>query len=170
MDTPIFVSYRGNEGYVFCSSSSKISADFTFLGLHHPALSAEPPSALRHYHPKYNPPTSLDLFCTTMIGRAFLEWNSSVGISMDAWTTITTAYVHCDGCNQFCSFDGDNLHRDRNGFPYCGGRALGLHESAEQPVIFTLKQEDNEAVVSRKGKEKEHQRQYTYMPDSDDDF
>lgn len=158
------------KGMCFALALQKFALTSLFIGFHHPALSVEPPSALRQYHPNYDPPTTLDLFRTTMIGRAFLEWNSSVGISMDAWTTITTAYIHCDGCNRFRSFDGDNLHRDRNGLPYCGGRTLDLHDSTKQPVIFTLKQEGDGAIVSGKGKGKEQQRQYIYVPDSDDDL
>ncbi|KAF7969702.1 hypothetical protein HWV62_26156 [Athelia sp. TMB] len=113
---------------------------------HHPTnCGNEPPSALRQYHPDFisgESPLPLDLFRTTAVGRALLEWNSSVGISMDAWKTITTAYVHCDGCNRFRSFDGDCLHRDVQGFPSCGGRALGFFEAAEKPVNFENSKRD----------------------------
>ncbi|KAF7965064.1 hypothetical protein HWV62_700 [Athelia sp. TMB] len=130
-------------------------------GLHHPAnCSDEPPSALRQYHPDFipsNSPPPIDLFRTTAVGRALLEWNSSIGISMDTWKTVATAYVHCGGCNRFRSFDGDCLHRDVNGVPFCGaGRVLGLDESAEEPVYF-------ESTNKAKGKGKA--REYIYVSD-----
>lgn len=71
-----------------------------------------------------------------MIGRALLEWNSTVGIPVDAWHTIVTAYVYCAGCNRIRSFDGDCVHRDAHGYPACGGRCLGLGEGEEDLPVF----------------------------------
>ena len=71
-----------------------------------------------------------------MIGRALLEWNSSVGIPLDAWTTVISARVYCAGCDRIRSFDGDCLHRDAEGNPSCGGRRLGISEGDEEYPIF----------------------------------
>ena len=70
-----------------------------------------------------------------MIGRALLEWNSPVGIPLDAWTTISTAWVYCTGCQRIRSFDGDCFHRNHMGEPYCGGPALGRDEIIKEPVF-----------------------------------
>jgi hypothetical protein len=71
-----------------------------------------------------------------MIGRALLEWNSDIGIPLDAWATVITARVYCAGCNRVRSFDGDCLHRDVTGKPDCGGRCLGRLEGEEEPPVF----------------------------------
>ena len=72
-----------------------------------------------------------------MIGRALQEWNSLIGIPLDAWYTVITAMVFCAGCNCVRSFDGDCLHRDAEGNPSCGGRRLGLGEGDDSgPPIF----------------------------------
>lgn len=70
-----------------------------------------------------------------MIGRALLEWNSSIGIPTDAWHVVATSWVYCGGCQLIRSFDGDCLHRDVDGKPFCGGPRLGLGEVAERPVF-----------------------------------
>jgi hypothetical protein len=71
-----------------------------------------------------------------MIGRALLEWNSCVGIPLDAWNTVITAMVYCAGCNRIRSFDGDCLHRDAEGNALCGGRRLGIREAEQPPPVF----------------------------------
>jgi hypothetical protein len=103
----------------------------------HPAANNEnPPPALLEYHPSSNPAPALDYFGKSMIGRALQEWNSPIGIPLDAWYTVITAMVFCAGCNRVRSFDGDCLHRDADGKPECGGRRLGLREGDEEPPIF----------------------------------
>lgn len=42
-----------------------------------------------------------------------------MGIPLDAWQTVTTAIVRCEGCDRIRSFDGDCAHRDINGQPLC---------------------------------------------------
>lgn len=108
----------------------------------HPAVNQIPP-ALVEYHPSSNPPPFLDYFGDSMIGRALLEWNSRIGVSVEAWHTVATAFVHCTGCNRVRSFDGDCLHRDGDGRPFCGGPRLGLGEDV------------NDEPVAGKGKGKE---------------
>ena len=71
-----------------------------------------------------------------MIGRVLLEWNSCVGIPLDAWNTVITAMVYCAGCNRIRSFDRDCLHRDAKGNAYCGGRRLGILEGDQEPPVF----------------------------------
>lgn len=91
-----------------------------------------PPPALLEYHPSSNPTLPEHHFDESMIGRAFLEWNSRIGIPQDAWDTVTSARVYCATCDRIRSFDGDSLHRDIDGNPYCGGRRLGWDEDDDE--------------------------------------
>ena len=103
----------------------------------HPAANNDnPPPKLIEYHPSSNPAPTPNYFGDSMIGRALLEWNSDVGIPLDAWYTVVTARVYCTGCNRVRSFDGDCLHRDAEGKLYCSGRQLGLREGEEEPPVF----------------------------------
>ena len=54
-----------------------------------------------------------------MIGRAFLEWNSDVGVSVDVWRILSTSGVVCDGCDKVRSLDGDCVHRNAAGMSLC---------------------------------------------------
>jgi hypothetical protein len=67
----------------------------------------------RTYPSGISVPTRVD-FLNTTIGRAFVDWNSRIGIPQDVWTMITTAYVHCARCDLLRCFDGDHAHRDAN--------------------------------------------------------
>ncbi|KZP19052.1 hypothetical protein FIBSPDRAFT_927281 [Athelia psychrophila] len=99
----------------------------------HPAADPNmPPPALLEYHPSSNPTLPEHHFDESMIGRAFLEWNSRIGIPQDAWDTVTSARVYCATCDRIRSFDGDSLHRDIDGNPYCGGRRLGWDEDDDE--------------------------------------
>jgi len=112
--------------------------NLTFVVPCHPAANKDdpPPPALLEFHPSSDPEPSSDFFGTSMIGRALLEWNSCVGIPLDAWTTLITAIVYCAGCNRIRSFDGDCLHRDADGKAYCGGRRLGIGEGDQELPVF----------------------------------
>ena len=104
---------------------------------YHPAVDNDkPPLALIEYHPSSSPAPVPDYFSESMIGRALLEWNSSVGIPLDAWYTVLMARVYCSGCNCVRSFNGDYLHCDVDGKPYCGGHQLGLREGDEELPVF----------------------------------
>lgn len=119
-----------------------ISADSNYFVVPcHPIAHNGIPPALAEYHPSSNPPPHIDYFANSMIGRALLEWNSRIGVSVEAWFTVITAFVHCTGCDRVRSFDGDCLHRNADGKPFCGGRRLGLGE-----------EEDNEPPIFGKGK------------------
>lgn len=88
----------------------------------HPARDdTNPPADLVPYHPSSKPDPPCDVFLNSMIGRACLEWNSPVGVPLDAWRTVATAIVYCVGCDRVRSFDGDCAHRDIKGKPFCGG-------------------------------------------------
>ncbi|KZP03200.1 hypothetical protein FIBSPDRAFT_969220 [Athelia psychrophila] len=104
--------------------------------LHPAADSAKPPKALRQYHPSAYPTSREDYFCDSMIGRALIEWNSRVGIPLDAWVTVSSARVYCATCNRVRSFDGDSLHRDADGTPRCGGKRLGWDEGKEERPVW----------------------------------
>jgi len=73
---------------------------------------SQPPTELIKFHPNSNPPPSFNVFLTSMIGRAFLEWNSDVGVSVDVWRILSTSGVVCDGCNKMHSLDGNFAHRN----------------------------------------------------------
>jgi hypothetical protein len=79
-------------------------------------------------------------FGESMIGRALLEWNSVVGIPLDAWYTLSTTVAFCSGCGYVRSFDGDCAHRDSvSGTPACqriptAARQL-KYESADDGVM-----------------------------------
>ncbi|KAJ7869368.1 hypothetical protein B0H13DRAFT_2670075 [Mycena leptocephala] len=79
----------------------------------HPPLENIPFLEFRTYPPGISVPTRVD-FLNTTIGRAFVDWNSRIGIPQDVWTMITTAYVHCARCDLLRCFDGDHAHRDAN--------------------------------------------------------
>lgn len=78
-----------------------------------------------------------------MIGRAFLEWNSSVGVPKDVWYIIATARVFCHGgCLKVRSFDGDCAHRNHSGEPLC--KVLDISDNNSDA--------ENEVPVASKGK------------------
>jgi len=54
-----------------------------------------------------------------MIGHVLLEWNSPLGIMLDAWHVLVMAKVICIGCQKVRSFDGDCGHWDGAGEPKC---------------------------------------------------
>lgn len=92
------------------------------------------PRALREFHPSSHPVQDFDLLRESMIGRALLEWNSTQGISANAWRTITTAYIVCNGpCRKVRSFDGDCLHRDAEGIPNCINTSTSPGPSRGEP-------------------------------------
>ncbi|KAF8160163.1 hypothetical protein BJ912DRAFT_936184 [Pholiota molesta] len=51
-------------------------------------------------------------FAETPIGVAFLEFNSSIGVPMDVWVMITTAYVQCKTCHLTRTFPAHRGHTD----------------------------------------------------------
>ncbi|KZP05962.1 hypothetical protein FIBSPDRAFT_903135 [Athelia psychrophila] len=144
----------------------------------HPVEVAIPP-ALHEYHPSSNPVQEFYLLRDLMIGRALLEWNSTEGISANAWRTITTAYVICNGpCRKVRSFDGDCLHRDANGTPDCTRPPVSPGPSRGGPSTSSRKSkgraqvEEEQPSPSRKGKERaqEVEEEEVIVVDSDDDL
>lgn len=77
-----------------------------------------------------------------MIGRALIEWNSHVGVPLDAWVTVSSARVYCAKCDRVRSFDGDSLHRNADGNPRCGGKRLGWDEGDEERPVWKGKGRD----------------------------
>lgn len=55
-------------------------------------------------------------YLNTVIGRAFSDWNSRIGVPRDVWIFITTSDVYCSECRLTRSFDGDAGHRNASGF------------------------------------------------------
>jgi len=99
------------------------------------------------FHPTSNPPPSFDAFLTSMVGRAFLEWNSDVGVSVDAWRILSTSGVACDGCERVRSMDGDCAHRDDTGEPTCKASV-----TPSSLVINISDDEDENIPIVDKGK------------------
>jgi hypothetical protein len=50
----------------------------------------------------------------TTLGRAWVTWNSRIGVTKDVWAVISTAWTHCHDCNLVRTFKGDRAHRDGN--------------------------------------------------------
>ncbi|KAF8957974.1 hypothetical protein BDZ97DRAFT_1762515 [Flammula alnicola] len=61
------------------------------------------------------PQTHLKEFLDTPIGIAFLEFNSKIGIPLDVWVTISTAYKMCSTCHLCRSFPAHQAHLDSDG-------------------------------------------------------
>lgn len=122
--------------YKISYSHRFLLTDDLFLVKHIPLRLAQdrpyPPLPLGPYHTLFNPDAPCDVFLTSMVGRAFLEWNSKVGIPSEVWYMVATAKVSCHGgCNKVRSFDGDCAHRDANGQPLCTVVDLSEEENAE---------------------------------------
>jgi hypothetical protein len=82
-----------------------------------------------------------------MIGRAFLEWNSTIGVTVEAWRVLSTSQVVCSGvCKKVHSLDGDCAHRDNRGRPLCDNVGMG-----RMPVI-ELSEDENKNAPVNKGK------------------
>ena len=82
-----------------------------------------------------------------MVGRGFLEWNSLVGITVEAWRVLSTAEVVCEGCRMVRSLDGDCAHRDNTGKPLCINTVQGGN-----PVVDIDDDEDENLPIVDKGK------------------
>ncbi|KAJ6611917.1 hypothetical protein B0H10DRAFT_1952699 [Mycena sp. CBHHK59/15] len=54
-------------------------------------------------------------FLNTLVGRAFVEWHSKIGVPQDVWAAIITAYVRFQHCDLECSFEADKAHRNEGG-------------------------------------------------------
>lgn len=94
------------------------------------------PLPLASYHPSSDPEPPCDVFLTSMIGRAFLEWNSKIGVPSDVWYIIATAKVLCQGdCKMVRSFDGDCAHRGVDGEPVCTVVDLSQEDSDTENVV-----------------------------------
>ncbi|KAJ6617033.1 hypothetical protein B0H10DRAFT_1948714 [Mycena sp. CBHHK59/15] len=50
----------------------------------------------------------------TIVGRAWIAWNSCQGVPKDIWALISTAFTHCCHCDLIHTFVGDYVHRDEN--------------------------------------------------------
>ncbi|KAJ7862996.1 hypothetical protein B0H13DRAFT_2282166 [Mycena leptocephala] len=66
------------------------SEDLPSIPSRHPPLEDIPFLEFRTYPSGISVPTRVD-FLDTTIGRAFVDWNSRIGIPQDVWTMITTA-------------------------------------------------------------------------------
>ena len=69
-----------------------------------------------------NSPVNLttDVFTNSVVGCGFLEWNSPIGVPLDAWWTIVSMVVFCVGCKRIHSHDGHSAHLNIHGQPLCG--------------------------------------------------
>jgi hypothetical protein len=80
--------------------------------LHPASNSSKPPPELQAYNfnlafTLFDVPDHLH----SAIGRAFVEWNSCLGVPYAVWHMISTSLVHCSACGLVRSFDGDTDHR-----------------------------------------------------------
>ncbi|KAJ7667362.1 hypothetical protein B0H17DRAFT_1251655 [Mycena rosella] len=51
---------------------------------------------------------------SSAIGRAWIAWNSHIGIPMDVWAVISSAWTYCGECQLVHAFESDRVHRDEN--------------------------------------------------------
>jgi hypothetical protein len=79
-----------------------------------------------------------------MVGRAFLEWNSGVGVTVEG---CSTAGVVCGGCNKVRSLGGDCAHRDDAGRPLCNNIV-----QEKNPIIDISDDKDENLPILDKGK------------------
>ncbi|KAJ7026209.1 hypothetical protein C8F04DRAFT_1190753 [Mycena alexandri] len=56
-------------------------------------------------------PTHVD-HINTVLGHAWVAWNSQIGVSRDVWAVLSTAWTHCHDCDLVWTFEGDQAHRD----------------------------------------------------------
>ncbi|KAJ6629979.1 hypothetical protein B0H10DRAFT_2184040 [Mycena sp. CBHHK59/15] len=50
----------------------------------------------------------------SMVGRAWIAWNSRVGVPQDVWAILSSAWTHCPDCDLVRTFDADQAHKDNN--------------------------------------------------------
>jgi len=50
----------------------------------------------------------------TEVGRAYLAWNSRLGVPEDVWVIISTAVLTCDSCLLVRTFAGHKKHCEQN--------------------------------------------------------
>ncbi|KAJ6624417.1 hypothetical protein B0H10DRAFT_1943299 [Mycena sp. CBHHK59/15] len=50
----------------------------------------------------------------SMVGRAWIAWNSRVGVPQDVWAILSSAWTHCPDCDLVRTFEADRAHKDDN--------------------------------------------------------
>ena len=90
----------------------------------HPAADRNlPPATLFRYHSISKPaPFTHREFEDSMIGRGMKAFNSSVGVSPEAWHLLSTCTVLCPGCRMKFSVDGFRVHTSGGHCPKPGAR------------------------------------------------
>jgi hypothetical protein len=90
----------------------------------HPAADRNiPPPALLFYHPVSDPaPFTHREFENSMIGCGMRAFNSSTGVSPDAWHLLSTCAILCPGCRMKFSIDGFRAHTSSGHCPKPGAR------------------------------------------------
>jgi hypothetical protein len=63
-------------------------------------------------------------YLDTPVGIAFLEFNSRIGIPVDVWVTITTAYICCVTCQLVRTFPAHRAHLDSHDICYDLGEGV----------------------------------------------
>ncbi|PPQ84980.1 hypothetical protein CVT25_010533, partial [Psilocybe cyanescens] len=85
-------------------------------------------------------------FLETPVGIAYLEFNSKIGVPMDVWAMITTAYVACRTCHLTRTFPGHQAHLDLSGECHDLGEAVALLEKGKGKArAVDLIEDDNSA-------------------------
>ena len=80
-----------------------------------------PPPALFRYHAMSRPsPFTHREFENSMIGQGMRTFNSSIGVSPEAWYLLTTYTTFCPGCRMMFSIDGFRAHTPQNRCPKPG--------------------------------------------------
>ncbi|KAJ7586233.1 hypothetical protein C8J56DRAFT_1027086 [Mycena floridula] len=83
-----------------------------------------PPLVPRTYTAGVAPPVATDTL-STALGRAWLAWDSTAGVSYEAWHMLRSGRTMCSSCGLVRAVSADSSHRDDNGICKDVGQALG---------------------------------------------
>ncbi|KAJ7599352.1 hypothetical protein C8J56DRAFT_916500 [Mycena floridula] len=83
-----------------------------------------PPLVPQTYTAGVAPPVATDAL-STALGRAWLAWDSTAGVSYEAWHMLRSGRTMCSSCGLVRAVSADSSHRDDNGICKDVGQALG---------------------------------------------
>ena len=107
---------------IFYSTIYHYFSDVPLSVMPHPAMdNDDAPTKLAACHPSMNSPIYVmtNVFADSVVGCGFLEWNSPIGVPLNAWWTIVLMMVFCVGCKRAHSCDGHSAHLNIHGQPPC---------------------------------------------------
>ncbi|KAJ6610035.1 hypothetical protein B0H10DRAFT_2193570 [Mycena sp. CBHHK59/15] len=109
LNSTMVEGYHEHRKLGLCSNTP----DFHFIPELYPELEGLYDMAFRTYPQGIALPNHMDKI-NTIVGRAWIAWNSRRGVPKDIWALISTAFTHCRHCDLIRTFVGDCVHRDEN--------------------------------------------------------